>query len=500
MLRVSRAGSVLVSRRWLASVRSASGASFDVVSPVDGTTVVSTVRADDDVSVAMKFVSASQAQKNGVWSSIRWEDRAARIRDFAERVRDDAGEIASIITAETGKPATQSRMEVNASARRVTDLVAMCDRARARMESNSVRASSSSVTEKVTHEPVGVVAHVSAWNYPAFLAVNVLVPALLAGNSVLHKPSELSPGVSERLRTLLLQSDVPSEVFQVCQGGADVGTALVRLQGLGAVAFTGSRVVGTEVATVAARSHTRTVLELGGVDAAYVRPNVADVARAAASIASGAFHNAGQGCCAVERVYVHRDVYDSFVDAFVAEARKYRAADPALATTNLGPLTSRGAVERVAAHVDDAVRAGAHVLYRGEAPTQGGGYFHPVVVVGGDALRGSQRQRMITADETFGPVAAVVPVHDDEEAIEAMNDSSYGLTASVYTSDGAVAESILRRLDVGTGYWNACNHPSTNLPWTGRYGSGGGSGGCTLGEEGYASFTRPKALYMRSRA
>ena len=190
MLRVSRAGSVLVSRRWLASVRSASGASFDVVSPVDGTTVVSTVRADDDVSVAMKFVSASQAQKNGVWSSIRWEDRAARIRDFAERVRDDAGEIASIITAETGKPATQSRMEVNASARRVTDLVAMCDRARARMESNSVRASSSSVTEKVTHEPVGVVAHVSAWNYPAFLAVNVLVPALLAGNSVLHKPSE----------------------------------------------------------------------------------------------------------------------------------------------------------------------------------------------------------------------------------------------------------------------------------------------------------------------
>ena len=218
MLRVSRAGSVVVSRRWFAS-----GASFDVVSPVDGTTVVSTVRADDDVSVAMKFVSASQAQKNGVWSSIRWEDRAARIRDFAERVRDDAGEIASIITAETGKPATQSRMEVNASARRVTDLVATCDRARARMESNSVRASSGSVTEKVTHEPVGVVAHVSAWNYPAFLAVNVLVPALLAGNSVLHKPSEYSPGVSERLRTLLLQSDVPSEVFQVCQGGSGRG-------------------------------------------------------------------------------------------------------------------------------------------------------------------------------------------------------------------------------------------------------------------------------------
>ena len=245
----------------------------------------------------------------------------------------------------------------------------------------------------------------------------------------MHKPSELSPGVSERLRTLLLQSDVPSQVFQVCQGGAD----------------------------------------------------------------------AGQGCCAVERVYVHRDVYDSFVDAFVAEARKYRAADPALATTNLGPLTSRGAVERVAAHVDDAVRAGAHVLYRGDAPG-GGGYFHPVVVVGGDALRGSQRQRMITRDETFGPVAAVVPVHDDEEAIEAMNDSSYGLTASVYTADGAVAESILRRLDVGTGYWNACNLPSTNLPWTGRGESGGGSGGCTLGEEGYASFTRPKALCMRSRA
>ena len=175
---------------------------------------------------------------------------------------------------------TQSRAEVNAAARRVRAMIDLSERARARMESNSVRASSGSVTEKVVHEPVGVVAHVSAWNYPAFLAVNVLVPALLAGNAVLHKPSEHSPGVGERLRTLLLQSDVPSDVFQVCQGGRDVGRALVRLQGLGAVAFTGSREAGTEVAAVAARSHARAILELGGVDAAYVRRDVADVERA----------------------------------------------------------------------------------------------------------------------------------------------------------------------------------------------------------------------------
>ena len=367
------------------------------------------------------------------------------------------------------------------------------------MESNSVRASSGSVTEKVVHEPVGVVAHVSAWNYPAFLAVNVLVPALLAGNSVLHKPSEHSPGVGELLRTLLLQSDVPSDVFQVCQGGRDVGRALVRLQGLGAVAFTGSREAGTEVAAVAARSHARAILELGGVDAAYVRRDVSDVWRAGMSLASGAFHNAGQGCCAIERVYVHRDVYESFVEAFVSEAAKLRAGDPADETTTLGPLVSREALRRVETHVNDAVRSGASILFRGEAPAEG--YFHPAVVVGGDALRGSQRARLMTGRaETFGPVAAVIPVDDDEEAIEAMNDTSYGLTASVYTSDGAAAESILGRLDVGTGYWNACNVPSANLPWTGRRGSGGGSGGCTLGEEGYTSFTRPKALYMRSRA
>lgn len=492
MLRGCREGSVLASRRWFAS-----GASFDVVSPADGTTLVATVSADDDVSVVSKFCGAVQAGES--WRKVPWEDRAARMRTFAERVRDGAGDISRIITSETGKPLTQSRAEVNAAARRVRAMIDLSERARARMESNSVRASSGSVTEKVVHEPVGVVAHVSAWNYPAFLAVNVLVPALLAGNAVLHKPSEHSPGVGERLRTLLLQSDVPSDVFQVCQGGRDVGRALVRLQGLGAVAFTGSREAGTEVAAVAARSHTRAILELGGVDSAYIRPDVADVERAAASVASGAFYNAGQGCCAVERVYVHRDVYESFVEALVSEAAKLRAGDPADETTTLGPLVSLEALRRVEAHVNDAVRSGASVLFRGNAPPSAG-YFHPAVVVGGDALRGSQRARLMTRAETFGPVAAVIPVHDDEEAIEAMNDTSYGLTASVYTSDGAAAESILGRLDVGTGYWNACNVPSANLPWTGRRGSGGGSGGCTLGEEGYTSFTRPKALYMRSRA
>ena len=492
MLRGCRAGSVLASRRWFAS-----GASFDVVSPADGTTVVATVSADDDVSVVTKFCGAIQAKQS--WRKMPWEDRAARMRTFAERVRDGAGDISRIITSETGKPLTQSRAEVNAAARRVRAMIDLSERARARMESNSVRASSGSVTEKVVHEPVGVVAHVSAWNYPAFLAVNVLVPALLAGNAVLHKPSEHSPGVGERLRTLLLQSDVPPDVFQVCQGGRDVGRALVRLQGLGAVVFTGSREAGTEVAAVAARSHTRAILELGGVDSAYIRPDVADVERAAASVASGAFYNAGQGCCAVERVYVHRDVYELFVEALVSEAAKLCAGDPADETTTLGPLVSLEALRRVEAHVNDAVRSGASVLFRGKAPPSAG-YFHPAVVVGGDALRGSQSARLMTRAETFGPVAAVIPVHDDEEAIEAMNDTSYGLTASVYTSDGAAAESILGRLDVGTGYWNACNVPSANLPWTGRRGSGGGSGGCTLGEEGYTSFTRPKALYMRSRA
>lgn len=484
-------------RRAFASVR---GVGIPVTNPATGV-VVARVPADDDMSVARKFVEASREQRK--WASTPAFDRAACLRRYAQLLRDNANDLAGDITTEMGKPRTQAKAEVLAAARRVEAIVdiAASEMFFAASETGSVRHASKRLEERVETEPLGVVAHISAWNYPHLLAAGVAASALVSGNAVLHKPSEKTPTAGARVESMLLEAGVPKGVFQTCQGGAEIGASLVALQGLGAVAFTGSTTTGASIARAAVRNvgrtgAPRTVLELGGNDAAYVRRD-ARLDSAAVSIASGAFENAGQGCCAIERVYVHRDVAEPFVEAFVDAARTWhsRTGDPADADVSLGPLVDVAAAQRVAAQVAEAVELGAEIVYQGDGRgSPGSTAYYPVTIVGGAALRGSPRAFALTREETFGPVVAVVVVDDDEEAIESMNDTKYGLTASVYSSEEDIAVSILRRLHVGTGYVNACNVVSPRLPWGGRGASGFG---VSLGKEGILSFLNTKSMYVR---
>ena len=473
--------------------------SVDAVNPYTGSLAAS-FPADDDLALVRKFVRATEAQAR--WRETPMRERVACVERYAELLRGEADAAALELTTEMGKPLTQARSEVLAACRRATELARLAlatfgvdEGASPRLRPRVVR-EGARLVETVEFEPVGVVAHVSAWNYPHLLAANVLAPALAVGAVALHKPSEATPSVGARVERLLRDAGVPDGVFQTCQGGPAVGRALASLRGVGALAFTGSRRSGRDAALSAARAETpRTVLELGGNDAAYVREDVENVVDAARSIADGAFLNAGQGCCAVERVYCHAAVADAFVDAFLERASTFVAGDPKDPRTTLGPMATRDGPRRVAAHVAEAVETGAKILYRGAHDGfANGGFFHPATVVGGDALRGSQRARALTRDETFGPAVAVVVVRDDEEAVEAMADTSFGLTASVYTSDAEVGTTILRRLDVGTGYLNACNATSGTLPWGGRAGSGHGA---TLGREGVETFVRHKSMYTR---
>ena len=346
-----------------------------------------------------------------------------------------------------------------------------------------------------------MVAHVSAWNYPHLLAAGVAASALVSGNAVLHKPSEKTPTAGARVESLLLEAGVPRGVFQACQGGPEVGASLVALRGLVAIAFTGSTETGANIARAAVgdvggTGAPKTMMELGGNDAAYVRRD-ASLDSAAVYIASGAFENAGQGCCAVERVYVHRDVAEPFVEKLIDAARNWnsRTGDPTLAETALGPLVDVPAARRVAAQVTEAVELGAEILYQGDGHERHGSpAYYPVTIVGGAALRGSARAFALTREETFGPAVAVVVVDDDEEAIESVNDTKFGLTASVYSSDEDIAVSLLRRLHVGTGYVNACTVVSPRLPWGGRRASGFG---VSLGKEGVLFFLNAKSVYAR---
>eukprot|EP00899_Mesostigma_viride_P002043 jgi/Mesvir1/1183/Mv17678-RA.2 len=390
--------------------------SFPEPIPIDGLEDVKT-----------KFNAASEGQKR--WARTPLEQRK------------DA--LASSLTLDMGKPIKQAAGEVRATVRRVQFGIDNIDQVLADL----VVQEGGGLREVIAHEPLGVVANISAWNYPFFVSSNVFVPALLAGNAVLFKPSE----------------------------HASVSGMMM------------------------ARTLHETQLELGGKDPVYVRPDV-DVATAAASLVEGKFYNCGQSCCAVERIYVHKDIFRPFLEAYVAGVKELKMGDPMKADTTLGPLAQRRQLAFLDDLVADALSKGAQLLLggaRAKPPKPDsnasynpeGNYFEPTVLVGVD------HTMRVMREETFGPVIGVQEVSGDEEALRLMADTEYGLTAGVYTKDRDRALAILRDLDVGTGYWNCCDRVAPTLPWSGRRHSGIG---CVLSVEGMRSFVRPKALHLKT--
>lgn len=344
--------------------------------------------------------------------------------------------------------------------------------------------------ERITREPLGVVANISAWNYPYFVGSNVFVPALLAGNAVLYKPSEFATRTGLSIARLLHESGVPEEIFAPLIGTGDVGDALLS-QSIDAVFFTGSVATGQKIARRLAGRMVKLQLELGGKDPVYVCDDV-DLAGAAAALADGAFYNAGQSCCSVERLYVHASIFDRFVGRFLAAVQKFKVGDPSAESTYIGPLTRREHLAVLTAQVADARARGARVLLGGKRlrppGLERGNFFSPTVLVD------VNHSMLVMRDETFGPVIGIMSVRDDAEAVELMNDTEYGLTVGVFTPDRKRAESILQRLAAGSAYWNCCDRVSPRLPWSGVKNSGLG---LTLSRKGILAFTRPKAWHFR---
>ncbi|HSS26644.1 MAG TPA: aldehyde dehydrogenase family protein, partial [Usitatibacter sp.] len=393
--------------------------------------------------------------------------------------------LARTLSTEVGKPIAQARNELKGVLPRIDFFLAETARAlRPRKVSLDVQAS---MEEKVSHEPLGVVANISAWNYPWFVGTNVFVPALLAGNAVLYKPSEFASLTGLEIARLLHESGVPDDVFVPVVGGAEAGSALVRLP-VDGIFFTGSYGTGRRIAEAVRGRMVKLQLELGGKDPVYVCEDV-DVAKAAASIADGAFYNTGQSCCSVERVYVSEKIFKPFVDAFVAEVKGFRRGDPSDDRTYIGPLTRAPQLKVLEAQVKDARKKGAKVLVGGERVKAKGNWFEPTVLVDVDHSMDVMRE------ESFGPVIGLMPVKGDAEAVKLMNDTEYGLTAGVYTPDRKRAEKILAQVSSGSVYWNCCDRVSPRLPWSGV----GNSGiGLTLSTAGIETFTRPKAWHLRS--
>jgi acyl-CoA reductase-like NAD-dependent aldehyde dehydrogenase len=340
--------------------------------------------------------------------------------------------------------------------------------------------------EQISHIPLGVVANISAWNYPYFVGCNVIVPALLMGNVVLYKPSELTTLTGQNIARLLHAAGVPKDVMQCLVGAGDVGAALLE-QKIDGLFFTGSHATGQRIAVALAPKLVKLQLELGGKDPTYVRAD-ADVKAAAESLADGAMYNTGQSCCSVERIYVHESIHDAFVQHFLATVATFKMGDPAAADTYIGAIARAPQLAVLEAQVADAVAKGATLRTGGQRKPGPGNWFEPTV------LTNVNHTMELMREESFGPVIGIQKVGSDEEAVALMNDTRYGLTAGVFTKDETAARALLSRVNAGSVYWNCCDRVSPRLPWSGHGDSGVG---LTLSTHGIATFTRPKAWHLR---
>ncbi|HYF21075.1 MAG TPA: aldehyde dehydrogenase family protein [Ramlibacter sp.] len=452
---------------------------LSVTNPATGETLAS-LPADDAASVAAKYRAARTAQ--AAWAARPLAERKACIDRFRSAVVAQREALAVTMTRETGKPIRMSRNELDGLLPRIDFFLGMVEPVTA----TERVLDDAGVRELIQHEPLGVVANISAWNYPWFVGCNVILPALLTGNAVLYKPSEYSPMTGQAITRLLHEAGVPPDAMACLVGGGEVGAALLA-QPVDGVFFTGSHATGQRIAQAVGSRFVRLQLELGGKDPTYVCDD-ADAKAAAESLADGAMYNTGQSCCSVERIYVHERLHDAFVQAFVDAVKGFRLGDPMAEDTYIGAITREPQLAVLQAQVDDAVAKGAKLLAGGRRLPGPGHWFEATVLTEVDHAMDVMRE------ESFGPVIGIQRVAGDEEALRLMNDTRYGLTAGVYTPDEERASRILSQVRAGSVYWNCCDRVSPRLPWSGRGDSGVG---LTLSSYGIQAFTRPKAWHLR---
>jgi acyl-CoA reductase-like NAD-dependent aldehyde dehydrogenase len=454
------------------------------ISPIDGSVVVERelVAATQVDTVLDRATTAQRA-----WRRVPLAERVAVVERLVPWMVERADDIGRDLTRQMGRPIAHSPSEITRGfAERATWLAGAAGPALADTEIEPTQG----FRRFVRHDPVGVVLVVAPWNYPFLCSVNAVVPALLAGDAVVLKVASQTPLVAERWAEGLAAAGLPEGVFQYVHADHDTVAAMVTDPRVGFVAFTGSVAGGHAVQRAASTRFVGTGLELGGKDPAYVRAD-APVEATAAELADGVYFNAGQSCCGVERIYVQRHRFDEFVEAFVEQARGYVLGDPLDTATTLGPLVRASAASFVRDQIDEAVAKGARSLVDPASfpcDRVGTPYLAPHVLVDVD-----HGMRVMT-EESFGPVVGVMPVDGDAEAVELMNDSAYGLTASIWTTDVDAAVAVGDLVETGTWYLNRCDYLDPALAWTGVKDSGRG---VSLSTVGFRAVTRPKSFHLR---
>jgi acyl-CoA reductase-like NAD-dependent aldehyde dehydrogenase len=451
------------------------------ISPIDGSVYVERAPASDKV-IERALEASVTAQP--AWKKVPVAERAAICRRMADWCVANADQLGEELTWQIGRPIAQSPGEIRRGFHeRVKYMSGIAEQTLADLAVEK----KAGFQRFIRREPLGVVLVLAPWNYPWLTSVNAVVPALLAGNTVVLKMAQQTPLVAERYRQAFAAAGLPDGVFQFLHIDHDAAARVIADPRIGFIAFTGSVGGGHAVQRAAAGRFIATGLELGGKDPAYVRAD-APLQATIENLVDGAYFNSGQSCCAVERIYVHRAVFKPFVEGFVELARQYRLGNPLERQTTLGPLVRTEAANSVRAQIRDALNKGAKALLDPKADREGTPYLAPQVLVDVD------HGMAVMTEETFGPVVGIMAVASDEEAIGLMNDSRYGLTASIWTADAQAAIRIGDRVETGTWFMNRCDYLDPALAWTGVKDSGRG---CTLSRLGLESFTRPKSFHLR---
>lgn len=445
--------------------------------------------------VACEVPLADDAAVDAVLDRARAEARAWRATALAERIAlceravkamEAAAEpIAESITRMMGKPIAQARGEVRGTAARARHMMSIAESSLADVVLPPV----AGFERRIVREPLGVVLDLPAWNYPLLTAVNCVIPAVLAGNAVIVKHSPRSPLCGEHFARAFAEAGAPAHLVQALSCAHPTSERMVGDERVDHVVFTGSIFGGHRMVEAAAKRFLHPCLELGGNDPAYVAPDC-DLEKTAENVVDGAMYNAGQSCCAVERVYVHEAIYERFLERVEPIVRSYVLGDPMADGTTMGPIAQPHHVAELEAFVADARRNGARVVAGGVRASAGGRgrFFVPTLLA-----ECSQSMRLFR-EESFGPILPVMRVSSDDEALALMNDSSLGLTASVWTRDRDRAARFGRALQAGTVFMNRCDYLDPALPWSGWKQSGRGVSLSTLGLE---ALTRPKAIHFR---
>ncbi len=458
---------------------------FQIISPVDGAVYAErTLATDREMEQTLRLGT----EVGQTWRETSIAERAAICRKAVQYLIDQADEIGTELSWQMGRPVRYTPFEIkNGFRERAEYMINVAETALADLAADGMPG----FRRYIRRVPLGLVLVLAPWNYPYLTSVNAVIPALMAGNTCIQKHAQQTLLCAERYAEAFRAAGLPDGVLQFLHVSHEQVAGLIGDARVNHVAFTGSVAGGHAVQQAVNGRFISAGLELGGKDPAYVRAD-APLAYTLENTVDGAFFNSGQSCCAIERIYVHESLFDQFVEGFVELTRQYKLGDPLDPETTLGPMVRTAAADVVRAQVQAAVGRGARALIDPAgflASRVGTPYLAPQVLIDVDHSMALMRE------ETFGPAVGIMSVKDDEEAIRLMNDSRYGLTASVWTSDVEAAIRIGDRIETGTWFMNRCDYLDPALAWTGVKDSGRG---CTLSALGYEALTRPKSYHLKT--